>query len=40
LTDELRTMVAAGNTIGAIKRLREVTGMDLASAKARVEALG
>jgi ribosomal protein L7/L12 len=40
LTAELRQLVAAGRTIDAIKRLREVTGMGLAEAKAQVEALG
>ena len=37
--DEVRALVAAGARLEAIKRLRELTGLGLGEAKARVEAL-
>lgn len=37
--DEIRQLVASGNKIAAIKRVREQTGMGLKEAKAYVEAL-
>ena len=37
--DEVRALVAAGAKLEAIKRLREATGLGLAEAKARVEAI-
>lgn len=37
--DEIRQLLAAGNKIGAIKRVREVTGMGLKEAKDYVERL-
>ena len=37
--DEVRALVAAGAKIEAIKRLRAATGLGLAEAKARVEAI-
>ena len=36
---EIRTLVASGNKIAAIKRHRELTGSDLVTAKSTVEAL-
>lgn len=37
--DEIRQLLAAGNKIGAIKRVREVTGLGLKDAKDYVERL-
>lgn len=37
--DELRSLIAAGQTVQAIKRVRELTGMGLADAKDYVEKL-
>lgn len=36
--DEIRHLLAAGNKLGAIKRVRELTGLDLKAAKEYVEA--
>ena len=36
---ELRDLLARGNTIGAIKRYRELTGLGLAEAKDAVESI-
>ena len=40
LPDDIRLLVARGNKIEAIKRLRELTGMDLKDSKDFINALG